>query len=140
MDSERRSHQALAAVNNIVHETGAKNVWLVGHSLGSAIALLVGKKMARASFPLETYVFNPPFMSLSERNLKTNYHILKSVLKACIAGILKGGDEDDQFRKLCTWIPKLFVNVDDFICSALFYSFSLFWMQQFCFYYFGCIK
>ncbi|KAK1366465.1 hypothetical protein POM88_042026 [Heracleum sosnowskyi] len=49
----------------LVDDAGAANVWLAGHSLGSLIALLVGRNMVKMGFLVETYLFNPPFASLS---------------------------------------------------------------------------
>ncbi|WKA07652.1 hypothetical protein VitviT2T_025446 [Vitis vinifera] len=46
MDKSRFKH-VLEAVKKVVQEAGSANIWLAGHSLGSAIAMLVGKSMAQ---------------------------------------------------------------------------------------------
>ncbi|KAL4594797.1 hypothetical protein ACB092_12G045000 [Castanea dentata] len=47
----------------LVTMSGGARVWLTGHSLGSAMALLAGKNMAKRGYFLATYLFNPPFLS-----------------------------------------------------------------------------
>ncbi|CAH1451563.1 unnamed protein product [Lactuca virosa] len=52
---------AMQAVKNLVSgQTSKSNIWLTGHSLGSAMALLAGKKMAKSGILLDSYLFNPP--------------------------------------------------------------------------------
>ncbi|XP_065633923.1 GDSL esterase/lipase At4g10955-like [Quercus suber] len=59
-----RFQLAMHCVHNTVALSRGASVWLAGHSLGSAMALLVGKNMAKIGYFLETYLFNPPFLSL----------------------------------------------------------------------------
>uniref|UniRef100_A0A1J3FFY9 GDSL esterase/lipase n=1 Tax=Noccaea caerulescens TaxID=107243 RepID=A0A1J3FFY9_NOCCA len=127
-DSTRFVH-AIEVIQTAVAKTGNAAVWLAGHSLGAAVALLAGKIMTRNGFPIETYLFNPPFSSIpieklvkSER-LKHGVRFAGSVVKAGVAIAVKGrhhhnkGQEDDSFMKLATWIPYLYVNPSDPICS-----------------------
>ena len=45
---------------------GAQNIWLVGHSLGAAMAVSAGKYKAKLGHSInETYLFNQPFSSLT---------------------------------------------------------------------------
>ncbi|XP_044465690.1 GDSL esterase/lipase At4g10955-like [Mangifera indica] len=111
-----RFHRALKAVQDVVEEVGPENVWLAGHSLGSAIALLVGKNMARLNYPLETYLFNPPFTSFPK--LKQGIRIASSFIKAGIAAVTGKHQTDDSFFALSNWSPNLFVNRADHICSG----------------------
>lgn len=84
-----RVEKALKVVKELVDDTGAENVWLAGHSLGSAIALTVGRKMVKMGFHLETYLFNPPFSSvgtaleliIKNKILKYGARIMVSALK-----------------------------------------------------------
>ncbi|XAR52216.1 hypothetical protein NMG60_11020163 [Bertholletia excelsa] len=121
-----RFQHAMEAVQNTVAVAGAANIWLAGHSLGSAIALLVGKNMARMGCHIETYLFNPPFISaplehIKNKKLKHGIRFANSVLTAGVAvavnGIRRRPKKDNSFVKLSGWIPYLFVNPSDPICS-----------------------
>ncbi|KAJ9172228.1 hypothetical protein P3X46_015493 [Hevea brasiliensis] len=114
------------ALQNIVALAGPTNVWLAGHSLGSAIALLGGKKMATMGIPIESYLFNPPLLSspieiIKNQKLKHGIHFTSSMVKAGLAVALKGNhqrsQQEDPFVALSTWLPYLFVNPADPICS-----------------------
>lgn len=115
------------AVQNLISEAGAANIWLAGHSLGSALALMVGRNMVKMGCHLETYLFNPPFTSLpfekiKNEKLKHGARIVSSVITAGLAAAVKLNgqntkQDDDQFRVLSAWIPYLFVNPSDPICS-----------------------
>ncbi|CDP05069.1 unnamed protein product [Coffea canephora] len=121
-----RFHLGLQAVQNIVSKAGGASIWLAGHSLGSAIALLVGRNMVKLGYHLETYLFNPPFASLplekiKNEKLKHGARIAVSVITAGLAAAVKLNSQkphqDDEFRVLSAWIPYLFVNASDPICS-----------------------
>ncbi|WKA07644.1 hypothetical protein VitviT2T_025439 [Vitis vinifera] len=45
-----RFKPALEAVQQVVQEAGSANIWLAGHSLGSSIAMMVGKSMAQEEY------------------------------------------------------------------------------------------
>ena len=123
-----RFKPALDAVKEVVQEAEPANIWLAGHSLGSAIAMLVGKSMAEEQGKyLKTFLFNPPFLrpslsrNINSPRLENVICSLKNVIKAGISSV--GGDHlwqkrHDQFNKLSDWIPNLFVNEDDPICSG----------------------
>ncbi|KNA20179.1 hypothetical protein SOVF_054950 [Spinacia oleracea] len=100
-----------------------KDVWLIGHSLGAAIALQTGRDMFKLGYNLQTYLFNPPFASfpigiLPTRVLKSGTRLAKSVVTAGLSLALKRttNGEDDPFTILRDWIPCLFVNPKDPIC------------------------
>ncbi|KAL3521641.1 hypothetical protein ACH5RR_019790 [Cinchona calisaya] len=122
-----RFHLGLQAVQNIISKAGPGNIWLAGHSLGSAIALLVGRNMVKMSCHFETYLFNPPFTSfplekiVKNEKLKRGARVVISVITAGLAAALKHNSlkprQDDEFRVLSAWIPYLFVNPSDPICS-----------------------
>ncbi|KAI3859653.1 hypothetical protein MKX03_031167 [Papaver bracteatum] len=116
---------AMQAVRNMVSLTGASNVWLTGHSLGSSIAMLAGKNMARTGDFLESYLFNPPFISapierIKDKKVRHGIRIASSLITAGLTFSMKVNQEsqqsEDPFDVLSTWIPNLFVNPDDHLC------------------------
>ncbi|KAL8519492.1 hypothetical protein ACS0TY_010428 [Phlomoides rotata] len=111
---------ALDCVHQIVQKVGPESVWIAGHSLGSSIALLVGRQMIKQTgIHLETYLFNPPFASppierLINDKLKLGLRLANSVITAGLATAVK---TKDPFMVLSTWVPYLFINPSDPICS-----------------------
>jgi len=118
---------AMQSVQGFVSEVGRSNVWLAGHSLGSAIAMLAGKNMAKTGIFLESFLFNPPFFSapieriIEDERLKHRLRIAKSVITAGLTVAMKTKHqrktEEDQFGALSAWVPCLFVNPGDVVCS-----------------------
>ncbi|XWS37982.1 hypothetical protein CRYUN_Cryun19dG0091200 [Craigia yunnanensis] len=101
------------------------NIWLAGHSPGSASALLAGKNLTKLGCLVETYLFNPPFLSapveiLKHRVLKNGIPFTSSVVNAALTTAIKGrhpNPEDDPFTASSSWTPYLFVLPSDLICS-----------------------
>ncbi|PSS04452.1 GDSL esterase/lipase [Actinidia chinensis var. chinensis] len=121
-----RVQLAMQAVQNMVSIAGAANIWLAGHSLGSAIALVAGKNMVKMGCFIETYLFNPPFTSVpiervKNEKLKHGIRFTTSVIKAGVAVALNSqhqrSQKDHSFNVLSGWIPYLFVNPSDPICA-----------------------
>ncbi|KAK0588020.1 hypothetical protein LWI29_032991 [Acer saccharum] len=117
---------AMQAVRNKVASVGSSNVWLAGHSLGSAIALLAGKTMAKEGIFLETFLFNPPYPSVPIEKIphKKVKYVIRGVGYASRAGLalamkIKSGDplKKESGDPLKAWAPYLFVNQYDHICS-----------------------
>ncbi|KAG6655937.1 GDSL esterase/lipase At4g10955-like [Carya illinoinensis] len=125
---------AMDRVKRLVKENGAPNVWLAGHSLGAAIALIVGRNMMlKQNCSLEAYLFNPPYISFPiEKYLGTSMVKDKEKLVRIARGIFKIGlavaaecqinpqmqeQKADTFCLLSRWTPHLFVNPGDFVCS-----------------------
>lgn len=117
---------AIQAVRKMVATFRGKNIWLAGHSLGSAMALLAGKDMARAGIFLESFLFNSPFLSaplerIKHKKVKHGIRIASSFITAGLAAALKGARQsnmsEDPFAALASWFPSLFVNPSDPICS-----------------------
>ena len=117
---------AMQAVRNMVAANQDKNIWLSGHSLGSSIAMLAGKNMAKTGIFLEAFLFNPPFFSapierIKDKKVKEGLRIASSVMTAGLAVAIKGTHQrnrfEDPFVYLSTWSPSLFVNPADHICS-----------------------
>ncbi|KAF7150962.1 hypothetical protein RHSIM_Rhsim02G0183900 [Rhododendron simsii] len=122
IEQDTRLQLAMQAVRDMVSIAGAANIWLAGHSLGSAMALLAGKNMAKEGSYLETYLFNPPFiavpieMTIETEILKHVVHFMRSVMTAGVAIALHGLHQRPQtgdWAKLSRWIPYLFVNPFD---------------------------
>ncbi|GAU12464.1 hypothetical protein TSUD_229980 [Trifolium subterraneum] len=119
---------AIESVRNMVTRVGGNgsNLWLAGHSLGSSIALHAGKTMAKSGIFIESFLFNPPFPSapLDQitkcEELKQGIRFAGSVLKAGLGIAMNSNKKSssyDSFSALSGWIPSLFVNRSDYICS-----------------------
>lgn len=122
-----RFEMAMQAVRNVVATYGESNIWLVGHSLGSAMGMLAGKNMAKSGTFLEAFFFNPPFVAapierIKDKNVKHGIRIAGSIVTAGLAMAMKARQNqrhqpDNQFNALSAWVPSLFVHPDDHICS-----------------------
>ncbi|KAK9048538.1 hypothetical protein SSX86_032497 [Deinandra increscens subsp. villosa] len=127
LEESSRFCTAFEAVSNTVTMAGAANVWLAGHSLGASIAMLAGRTMAKSRFQLETYLFNPPFISvpiekmIRSQTLKHGVRIAGSFVTAGIATAMRRREredpKEDPFVVLSEWTPYLFVNPSDPICA-----------------------
>ncbi|XP_031095313.1 GDSL esterase/lipase At4g10955-like [Ipomoea triloba] len=123
-----RVRDGLQAVHTAVSKVGAENVWLAGHSLGSSIALLVGRNMVKMGYCLETYLFNPPFVSVPTQIIKNpklqeGIRLAHTAVKAGMAVAMSivnkkiVEDNNEEFSLLSPWIPYLFINPSDPICA-----------------------
>lgn len=127
-----RFHCAMHAVQERVAVAGAQNVWLAGHSLGAAIAMVVGKKMViKKGCFLKTYLFNPPFVGIpidsliNDEKLKQGIRFASTGVKAILTNaVALAGDlhhqqrhDHDSFAAVSRWQPYLFVNKNDPICA-----------------------
>ncbi|XP_030958715.1 GDSL esterase/lipase At4g10955-like [Quercus lobata] len=85
--------------------------------------------MARLNYRIETYLYNPPFPSLTDILMKwtkstektqDKIRIAKSFVKATLVAAAQASNkaQHDPFRALYDWHPKLFVNRGDLICSG----------------------
>lgn len=116
----------MQAVRNMVATVGASNVWLAGHSLGAAMAMLAGKTMAKMGNFLEAFLFNPPYLSapierIKDKKVKHGIRIAGSVITAGLALAARGKNprsrSEDPFSALSAWTPSLCVNPADHLCS-----------------------
>ncbi|PWA52430.1 Lipase, class 3 [Artemisia annua] len=120
---------AIQAVRNLI-ASGNSNIWLVGHSLGSAMAMLAGKNMVKNGILLESHLFNPPFVSapvesIKNKKVKHGLRIAGSFVTAGLAVAVKAKKNHQQknngsnnsFLDLAAWVPCLYVNPRDHICS-----------------------
>lgn len=122
-----RSEIAIQAVRNMVATVGDSNVWLAGHSLGSAMAMFAGKAMAKNGIFIESFLFNPPFVSapiekIKDERVKHGIRIAGSVLTAGLTLAMRAKQHQrdlplEPFAALSAWVPCLFVNPSDHICS-----------------------
>ncbi|GAB4857569.1 hypothetical protein Ancab_015478 [Ancistrocladus abbreviatus] len=121
---------ALQAVRDAVSK--GSNVWLAGHSLGAAIAMIAGKTMAMTGTFLESYLFNPPYFSVpvermfKDQKLNRMIRIGGTVIKAVLAIALSEKYPQQQqitqsteqlFAALTKWLPNIFVHSDDYLCK-----------------------
>lgn len=126
LDQSSRCSIAMQTVRNVVATVGASKTWLVGHSLGSAMAMLAGRDMAKVGLFLETFLFNPPFFSapierIKDKKLKQGLRIANSFFTAGVATVVAGRNNtpksEDTFAKLSPWFPNLYVNPRDHVSS-----------------------
>ncbi|GAB4857566.1 hypothetical protein Ancab_015475 [Ancistrocladus abbreviatus] len=120
---------ALQAIRNAVAAAQGSNVWLAGHSLGAAMAMLAGKNMAMMGTFLECFLFNPPFLSapierIKDKKLRNGIRVAGSVITAglALAATVKRPQQktlsSDPFTSLSTWVPSIFVHPSDHLCSG----------------------
>ncbi|MCL7036299.1 hypothetical protein MKW94_017620 [Papaver nudicaule] len=117
---------AMKAVEKMVSEKGDSSIWLAGHSLGASIAMIVGKTMAKEGILLETYLYNPPFIAfpvelIPGKIVRHGILVTRTLVIAGLAAVLQSKKDRQQsadlFATLSQWLPKLFLNASDFICS-----------------------
>ncbi|XVF42221.1 hypothetical protein PTKIN_Ptkin01aG0343100 [Pterospermum kingtungense] len=129
LHQDTRFRNAMKAVRERVASVGNSNlIWLTGHSLGAAIAMLAGKTMAKEGKFLEAFLFNPPFPAIpiesmiKNKNVKIGLRVVGTVVKVALAGGTNGNNEnernehEDSFAAISGWIPCLFVNKEDKFC------------------------
>ncbi|RYR10401.1 hypothetical protein Ahy_B05g078854 isoform C [Arachis hypogaea] len=117
---------AIQAVRNMIATVGDSGIWLAGHSLGSAVSLLCGKTMAKSGNFIESFLFNPPYVSapierIKDKKVKHGLRIAGSVITAGLTLAVKAKQKkslsSDPFAAFSAWVPCLFVNPSDHICS-----------------------
>ncbi|XP_047965377.1 GDSL esterase/lipase At4g10955-like [Salvia hispanica] len=123
LQKSNRFRTGLEAASQMINY---QNVWLAGHSLGSSLALAVGREMAkRFKVRLETYLYNPPFISLpidriKSEKVKLGLRLTGSLLTAGLTADVAAATDvikTDSFDALSTWVPYLFINRADPIFS-----------------------
>ncbi|GAB2213874.1 hypothetical protein Drorol1_Dr00018197 [Drosera rotundifolia] len=124
-----RVENALQAVRDTVAGSQGSNVWLTGHSLGAALAILSGKNMAMIGRFLESFLFNPPFFSvpieqIKDQNVKHGIRIACSVITAGLALAVSAkrpqqqkNHSPDAFAAPSMWVPNIFVHPADHLCA-----------------------
>lgn len=125
-----RARMAIQAVRDMVSFAASQqsNLWLAGHSLGAAMAILAGKEMATMGTLLETFLFNPPFCSapierIKDERVKHGIRVAGSVITAGLAFAMSVKQPQQKSRSMETfsvlskWVPNLYVHPGDHICS-----------------------
>ncbi|CAA7402004.1 unnamed protein product [Spirodela intermedia] len=118
---------ALHAVAAAAERHGGAAVCVAGHSLGAALALQVGKALAKEGVLVECHLFNPPSISMAA-SFKSFGEKAAAAWKR-----LRGGDDGDgdgaaaaaagegeaaaaAKKEKNRWAPHLYVNNSDYIC------------------------
>ncbi|KAJ4806893.1 alpha/beta-Hydrolases superfamily protein [Rhynchospora pubera] len=124
LENTTRFRAGYEALNYLVYTYGHQRIWLAGHSLGSAIAILAAKSMAKLNVYVKSFLFNPPFLSapiemIKDTKVKAGIRIANSFVTAGVASVLKKHSKrsNDCFDMLALWVPQLYVNHADKICS-----------------------
>ncbi|KAJ4787467.1 alpha/beta-Hydrolases superfamily protein [Rhynchospora pubera] len=125
LGDDNRVKYGLEVLDKLVNTYGHQKIWLTGHSLGAAIAIILGKNMAMSNVFVKSFLFNPPYVSIpiektiGSTKLKNGIRVFNGFLKAGFVSLLKQEEStssNDCFDMLESWVPQLFVNHDDDIC------------------------
>ncbi|CAF2271505.1 hypothetical protein HID58_014835 [Brassica napus] len=126
---------AMQAVGSMATSVGASNLWITGHSMGAAMALLAGKTLAKTGVYVKSFLFNPPFVSppierISNERVRSGLRIAGSLVTAGLAfsRTLKQAQQpqqqlqernlsEDPLKALSLWLPDIHVNPGDHLCS-----------------------
>lgn len=128
LSSHQRFDMVLRVVREEVARFGPNCVCLAGHSKGAALALLVGRKLAEEGFDLEAHLFNPPHPSLPSQpmhlpdGVASTARIVHNVVANTLAHVLQHANtrnhEKDTFLAIRNWLPHLYINSQDPVCSS----------------------
>lgn len=125
----RTSELILQVVKKFRKDYPGKQICMAGHSLGAAIALIVGGCLYSSThkIDIETHLFNPPLLTLVDVanwgvptapedtcRFKLNFSVIKEALIGNKAATIN--KEWEQFQRLQHWVPKLHLNPGDPIC------------------------
>ncbi|XP_004298911.1 PREDICTED: GDSL esterase/lipase At4g10955-like [Fragaria vesca subsp. vesca] len=122
-----RFETAMQAIRATVGDAGdSSSVWLAGHSMGSVLAMLAGKTMAKDGIFLKSFLFNQPFVfvapmeRIKQENVKLGIRFARSVFTAGLAKAVNPTwpEQEDPFFGLYEWVPNVFVNQGDDFCSG----------------------
>ncbi|XP_019090222.1 PREDICTED: GDSL esterase/lipase At4g10955-like [Camelina sativa] len=125
-----RPKHAFEEIRGMVDKHSDSVIWLAGHSSGAALALIAGKTMTRSGCFLESHIFNPPFSSIPIEQIpggslfKHVFQTAKSVVKSTIGAIVNLPQNQEDKSKVASWIPHLYVNPNDSICSGIMHYFK----------------
>lgn len=129
--------QAVRSMATSSSSVGASNLWITGHSMGAAMALLAGKTLAKTGVYLKSFLFNPPFVSppieriVSNERVRSGLRFAGSLVTAGLAfsRTLKQAQQpqhqqqlqernlsEDPLKALSLWLPDIHVNPGDHLC------------------------
>lgn len=124
---------ALESIRAAIHQVGSENVTIAGHSLGAALTMLAGQILASEGTLVDTHLFNPPFLSPPLERMKS--HGWKLALN--LAGMASAASlsyllldpssrqaASQAFFALKDWLPHLYINDQDPVCSSYIGYFS----------------
>ncbi|XP_057832628.2 uncharacterized protein LOC131043448 [Cryptomeria japonica] len=145
-DSNGRGPIGLECLKSCIEKHGARNIWIVRHSLGAATAIAAARYLEKEERDkIEGHLFNPPFLSprlpeviffekvgnflLDVHNahhplvLEKFYKQIKGARKW--AQVKMGLEDDKKLLDLCVkfigvsgWVPNMYVNKKDPICCS----------------------
>nr|DAD44556.1 TPA_asm: hypothetical protein HUJ06_002786 [Nelumbo nucifera] len=92
---------------------------ITGHLLGSVVAMLAGKNMAKIGTFLKSFLINPPFFYVPIQILFTLpfFSLITAGRSMTVKGYNQNSPSEDPFLTLSTWVAYLFLNPADDICS-----------------------
>ncbi|KAL1191774.1 GDSL esterase/lipase [Cardamine amara subsp. amara] len=124
---------AMQAVRSMVDSVGASSLWITGHSMGAAMALLAGKTMAKTGMYVKSLLFNPPFVSppierIANERVRHGIRFAGSLITAGLAlsrtlkqtqqqQVRLQNSSQDPLEALSSWLPDIHVNPGDHLCS-----------------------
>ncbi|KAK9724815.1 hypothetical protein RND81_05G100200 [Saponaria officinalis] len=118
-----RYRNSLETVQALIAKSTPNDIWLAGHSLGAALALQIGKTLAKhQQYNIVTYLFNPSFLSFPIEKITSQG--CKTALRMASALITLGLNafNSDPNTLLRPWVPYMFVNKNDLLgCKYLGY-------------------
>ncbi|KAJ3681929.1 hypothetical protein LUZ60_014502 [Juncus effusus] len=121
-----RYRRALEALTTLTAVVGDNNVWLAGHSLGASLVTLAGKHFAKEGIHLKSFLFNPPFVTSAieilpglNDKVRDKIRSAKKGIRVGAAKIIKSHESKttELFDRLALWVPNVFINPGDPICS-----------------------
>ncbi|KAF7061027.1 hypothetical protein CFC21_067757 [Triticum aestivum] len=122
-------------LHGLMWEEGQEDgcIWLAGHSLGAAVAQVVGRCMMEREEPLNlpAFLFNPPYVAFitsikllnflkADPVAKRHFYFASSLLKAAAGLVLVSHRKrrEKSFKRVSAWVPNLYMHEDDWICRG----------------------
>jgi Lipase (class 3) len=129
LNKRSRVKTAVDSVYKLISMHNTQNIWVSGHSLGASIATAACKQIAKENnLHLKTFLFNPPFPSIPtdsfqsiDSKTRARLHSFRTVLRGGVALFMPNhccAKYREEFSKLASWTPYLFVNPKDLICAS----------------------
>ncbi|KAI5062440.1 hypothetical protein GOP47_0022979 [Adiantum capillus-veneris] len=122
-----RFTKAMELIRDAISEVGHERVSIVGHSLGAALALLAGQMLVSEGILVDTHMFNPPYPAppvqyIKSRRVKLALNLVGMAVATGVSHLLLDSDKrhgiTHAFFSLRRWVPHLYINARDPICSS----------------------